>query len=79
MPAPPADSADASVAALTRTFSIWSSEAARAAFVQAPVAHRPAVARTRTAGWSAEELFARFAIVSSYGTIDGCDPLNPSR
>ena len=56
------------------TFSVWSDEAALRSFAYGQP-HRDVIARTSTARWFAEELFARFAVLDAYGTIDGCDPL----
>ena len=49
---------------LQGTFSLWESGAA-------------VVARTAPERWYAEELFARFDVVGTEGTLDGRDPLSP--
>nr|MDT0664122.1 monooxygenase [Micromonospora sp. DSM 115978] len=53
---------------LQGTFSLWDDAAAL----------RAAVERTAAVGWSAEELFARCAVVGSIGTVDGQDPATPT-
>jgi hypothetical protein len=59
---------------LQGTFSVWDSPAHLAAFAHQG-AHRDAITRTSEVGWYAEELFARFAVEASSGTLDGRDPL----
>ena len=59
---------------LQGTFSLWESGAAVREFARAP-AHAAVVARTAPERWYAEELFARFDVVGSTGTLDGRDPL----
>lgn len=59
---------------LQGTFSVWDSPAHLRAFAHAG-AHREVIARTPEARWYAEELFARFAVEASAGTLDGRDPL----
>jgi len=59
---------------LQGTFSLWESDAAVRDFARAP-AHAAVVARTGPERWYAEELFARFAVLGSAGTLDGRDPL----
>jgi hypothetical protein len=59
---------------LQGTFSLWDSSAALKDFARAD-AHAAVVARTEPERWYAEELFARFAVVGSRGTLDGRDPL----
>ncbi len=60
---------------LQGTFSLWESAAALREFAHRGAAHREVVARTPREGWYAEELFARFAVVGTSGTLDGRDPL----
>jgi hypothetical protein len=59
---------------LQGTFSLWESGAAVREFTRGP-AHAEVVARTSPERWYAEELFARFHVVGSTGTVDGRDPL----
>ncbi|MGH8898098.1 MAG: monooxygenase [Egibacteraceae bacterium] len=62
---------------LQGTFSVWDSAQALTNFAYRGAAHREVVRRTAEVGWYAEELFARFAVVRTTGTIDGADPLEP--
>jgi hypothetical protein len=57
------------------TFSAWRDPAALRAFAYDGAAHRQAIRRTADTGWYAEELFARFGVLGSAGTLDGRDPL----
>jgi hypothetical protein len=59
---------------LQGTFSVWDSPEELRAFARTG-AHRDAIAQTTEVGWYAEELFARFAVEASAGTLDGRDPL----
>ena len=59
---------------LQGTFSLWESGAAVREFARGS-AHAAVVARTAPERWYAEELFARFDVVGSSGTLDGRDPL----
>ena len=61
---------------LQGTFSLWESTAALRAFAHRTPAHVDVVARTAREGWYAEELFARFAVLGTAGTLDGRDPLS---
>ncbi len=60
---------------LQGTFSLWESAEAMRAFAYGSPAHERAVADTARVGWYAEELFARFAVIGSEGTLDGRDPM----
>ncbi len=59
---------------LQGTFSLWESGAAVREFARGD-AHAEVVSRTEPERWYAEELFARFDVVGSAGTLDGADPL----
>jgi hypothetical protein len=59
---------------LQGTFSLWESGAAVREFAGGE-AHAQVVSRTEPERWYAEELFARFDVVGSSGTLDGRDPL----
>jgi hypothetical protein len=57
------------------TLSIWDDAAALREFAFDGEPHRHAIARTRELGWYAEEIFARFAVIDSGGSVDGLDPV----
>lgn len=60
---------------LQGTFSLWDSAGALRDFAYRGAAHAEVVARTATEGWYREELFARFAVLATAGTVDGVEPL----
>jgi hypothetical protein len=60
---------------LQGTFSLWHRHRDLAAFAYRGAAHRAVAERTPQAGWYVEDLFARFAVLSSEGTVNGLDPL----
>lgn len=60
---------------LQGTFSVWDSAADLTAFAYRGTAHREVIRRTSEVGWYAEELFARFAVLRTAGTVNGADPL----
>jgi len=60
---------------LQGTFSLWDSAQSLRDFAHRGAAHTEVIRRTSEQGWYAEELFARFAVLSSEGTLDGRDPL----
>jgi hypothetical protein len=57
------------------TFSVWESVAAMQQYAYRDVRHREVIQLTRREGWYSEELFARFQVLSSTGTVDGRHPL----
>ena len=60
---------------LQGTFSLWSSADALRDFAHRDPAHTDVIRRTAEEGWYSEELFARFAVLGSAGTLNGRDPL----
>lgn len=57
------------------TLSLWRTRTAMEAWAYRSPAHAETIRRTRAEGWYAEELFARFRFLESYGTLRGKDPL----
>ncbi|TFV77513.1 monooxygenase [Blastococcus sp. CT_GayMR19] len=60
---------------LQGTFSVWSTSSALNAFAYERAPHAAVIQRTHRERWYAEELFARFAVLSTNGCLDGTDPL----
>lgn len=56
---------------LQATFSVWDNSAALDAFAYGTDTHRHVIRRTNTSGWYAEEMFTRFAITATSGTVGG--------
>lgn len=56
------------------TFSIWPDQAAMDAFARTGP-HADAIRAVRREGWFAEELYARFTVLSDHGTWGGRSPL----
>jgi hypothetical protein len=61
---------------LQGTFSVWDSTSALNAFAYRRAPHAEVIERTQRERWYAEELFARFALLSAAGTVEGRDPLD---
>jgi hypothetical protein len=57
------------------TFSIWKSIEDVKAFAYTSKEHAEVIKKTRNENWYSEELFARFKIVGSFGSINGKNPL----
>ncbi len=60
---------------LQGTFSVWESSRSLTDFAYRGAPHRAVVDATPEEGWYREELFARFALESTRGTIFGANPL----
>ncbi|EIV93197.1 hypothetical protein [Frankia sp. QA3] len=60
---------------LKGTFSLWQDAVSLRRFAYGRPAHSEVVRRTPEVGWYSEELFARFAVLGSRGTLGGRDPL----
>ena len=56
---------------LQATFSLWDSESAMKSFAYRNQTHREVMRRTEDLGWYAEEMFARFRVLESTGTVNG--------
>lgn len=63
---------------LQGTFSLWRDEQSLRAFAYQGQAHRAVIDRTHDLDWYAEELFARFEVISMRGHLQG-HPLDPAR
>ncbi len=58
------------------TFSIWKTEESMKEFAYKMNEHSRIIKNTRSGNWYAEEMFVRFRIIDSFGTIHGKNPLN---
>ena len=58
------------------TFSIWKDLESMRSFAYGSKQHAEVIKKTRTENWYSEELFARFKIISSEGSISGQNPLS---
>lgn len=56
---------------LQGTFSIWRDSESLRNFAYKSQAHRTVIEKTREIGWYSEELFARFAVISATGSLNG--------
>lgn len=56
------------------TFSMWRSEGDMKAFAYRSAEHREVIARTRREGWYSEDMFLRFEVFGTSGTLRGQDP-----
>jgi hypothetical protein len=56
---------------LQGTFSLWESPEALFDFAYRSAPHRAVIAETARQGWYTEELFARFAVLQTTGTVGG--------
>ena len=57
------------------TFSIWESKAHMKQFAYQMQEHAEVIRKTRKEDWYSEDMFVRFRILSSIGTLQGNDPL----
>ena len=57
------------------TFSVWESAQAMQQYAYRDARHREVIILTKREQWYSEELFARFRVLSSIGTLDGREPL----
>ena len=58
------------------TFSVWQDVATLREFAFGGNAHRAVIDQTANRRWYAEQLFARFGVLSASGSLDGLDPLD---
>ncbi|QIX63375.1 spheroidene monooxygenase [Hymenobacter sp. BT18] len=56
------------------TFSLWTSAQAMQDYAYRSEKHKEVIKLTRQEDWYGEEMFARFRVLSSRGTIDGRNP-----
>lgn len=57
------------------TFSIWESKEQMKNFAYSMKEHKEVIQKTRKEAWYKEDLFVRFKILGSYGSINGINPL----
>lgn len=57
------------------TFTIWESKESMKNFAYQMKEHTEVIQKTRQEGWYSEEMFTRFKVIATNGTIRGIDPL----
>jgi hypothetical protein len=57
------------------TFSVWESKEAMKAFAYKTQHHTEVIQKTRNENWYSEEMFIRFKLIASFGSLNGNDPL----
>ena len=57
------------------TFSIWESKEQMKQFASKMQEHAEVIRKTRKENWYSEDMFVRFKILASYGSLQGHDPL----
>ncbi len=57
------------------TFSVWKSKEDMKAFAYGMKEHSEVIKKTRKQDWYSEEMFTRFRIIKTFGTINNQDPL----
>lgn len=57
------------------TFSVWHSKEDMKAFAYGMKAHKEVIQKTRKENWYSEDMFTRFRIIKSIGTLRGKNPL----
>jgi hypothetical protein len=57
------------------TFSVWQSKESMRQFAYTMKAHQEVIVKTKKEKWYSEDMFVRFRIISSNGSIKGKDPL----
>lgn len=57
------------------TFSIWQNKESLKNFAYKMHDHTEVIKKTRQEKWYSEDMFVRFKILASYGSLDGADPL----
>ncbi len=58
------------------TFSVWKSKEDMKAFAYGMKEHSEVIKKTRKQDWYSEEMFTRFRILKTFGTINNQDPLS---
>ena len=57
------------------TFSIWQSKEDMKNFAYSMKLHADVIKKTRKEKWYSEDMFVRFAIIRTWGTLNGIDPM----
>jgi hypothetical protein len=60
------------------TFSVWQSKEQMQQFAYGRKEHSDVIKTTRRDKWYSEDMFVRFSIVSTQGTLRGVDPIQQS-